>query len=118
MKHDLARDLVQRYVIYTEPPHKVVDIADMFLVGFWCKKGFKQPFTIMDLTLEGCNALAHNWSLVWPIMDFLHADWARPASVNNTLVIFDGDELPFILKNGPVFLDEAIDLVPYARVEL
>ena len=114
MKHDLVRDLVQRYVIYTEPPHKVVDIADMFLVGFQCKKGFKQPFAVVDLTnmaqlLEGCNALAHNWSLAWPIVDFLHADWARLASVDNTLVIFEGDKLPFIVKNGPVFLDEAID---------
>ncbi len=121
MKHDLARDLVQRYVIYTELPHKVIDIADMYLVGFWCKKGFKQPLAVVDLTdmaqlLEDCNALVHNWSLAWPIVDFLHADWVHLASVDNTLVISDGYELPFIVKNRLVFLDEVIDLVPYAHV--
>ncbi len=50
MEHDGARDLVQRYVIYTEPPHKVRDIADVFLVESGRKKGFKQPFAIVDLT--------------------------------------------------------------------
>ncbi len=51
-------------------------------------------------------------------MDFLHADRARIASVDDTLVIFDGHKLPFIVKNGPVFLDEAINLVSYACVEV
>jgi hypothetical protein len=121
--HDGACDLVQRYVIYTELPCEVGNIAYVFLVGFWCKKGFKLPFSIMHLTdvaqlLEGCNTPAHNWSLTWSIVDFLHADLARIASVNDTLIIFDGEELPFIIKNGPVFLDEAIDLVLYACVEV
>ncbi len=66
--HDGVRDLVRRYVIYTEPPHKFGDIADVFLVGFWCKKGFKLPFFDVHLTdvaqlFVGCNTPAHNWSL-------------------------------------------------------
>ena len=51
-------------------------------------------------------------------MDLLNADWARRTSVNDTLVIFDGDELPFIVENGPVFLDEAINFISHIYVEM
>ena len=44
-------------------------------------------------------------------MDLLDADWARIASVNDALVILDGNKLSSIVKNGPVFLDQLIDLV-------
>ncbi len=51
-------------------------------------------------------------------MDFLNADWARCTSFDDALVIFDGDELPFIVENGPVFLDEAIDLILHIYVKM
>ena len=57
------------------------------------------------------NAFSHNRSLARSVLDFLNADWARHTSVDDTLVIFDGDELPFIVKNGPVFLDEVINFM-------
>ncbi len=51
-------------------------------------------------------------------MDLLDADWACIASVDDALVILDGKELSSIVKNGPVFLDQSIDLVLDARVEV
>ncbi len=55
---------------------------------------------------------------MWSILDFLNADWARRTSVDDTLVIFDGDELPLIVENGPVFLDEAINFILHTCVEM
>jgi hypothetical protein len=51
-------------------------------------------------------------------LDFLHADWAHFSCVDDTLVIFDGDKLPFIVKKGSVFLDESINMVLHALVEM
>ena len=51
-------------------------------------------------------------------MDFLNADWACRTSVDDALVIFDGDELPFIVENRPVFLDEAINFILHTYVEM
>ena len=49
---------------------------------------------------------------------FLNADWARRTSVDDTLVIFDGDELPFIVEIGPVFLDEVINFILHTCVKM
>ncbi len=44
-------------------------------------------------------------------MDLFNADRAHSASVNNALVILDRDKLSFIVKNGPIFLEQSIDLL-------
>lgn len=118
-----ACDLVQRDVVDTEPPHEVGNIADMFLVGFRRKKSLEHPFAVVHLTdvtqfCEGRNTFAHNRSLAWSILYLFNADGASRTSVDDTLVILDGDELPFIVENQPVFLDKAIDLILHTRVEM
>ncbi len=95
----------------------------MFLVGFRCEKSLEHPFAVVHLTdvtqfHESRNAFSHNRSLAWSVLDFLNADWARCTSVDDTLVIFDGNELPFIVENRPVFLDEAINFILHTRVEM
>jgi len=51
-------------------------------------------------------------------LDLLNANWARRTSVDDTLVIFDGDELPFIVENRPVFLDKAINFILHIYVKM
>ncbi len=110
------RDLVQRNIINAKLPYKVSNIADVFLIGFWRKEGFKLPLAVMHLTdvanfFQCHNTLAHNMSLVRPVVDLFNADRAHSASVNNAPVILDGDKLSFIDKNGPIFLEQSIDLL-------
>jgi hypothetical protein len=111
-----ARDLVQQNIINAKLPYKVSNIADVFLMGFWCKEGFQLPLAIVHLTdvanfLQHHDTLAHNRSLARPIVDLFNADGAHSASVDNALVILDGDKLSFIVKNGPIFLEQLIDLL-------
>jgi hypothetical protein len=118
-----ARDLVQWNVINEKSPYKVSDIAGVFLMGFWCKEGFKLPLAVVHLTdvanLFQCrNTLAHNRSLACPIVDLFNADRVRSASVDNALVILDGDTLSFIVKNRPIFLEQLIDLLLNTRGEV
>ena len=73
---------IERNIIDAEAPHKIVDVADMLLVWLRRKKGFEQPFTVMDLTdvthfLERSDALAHDWNFARTIVDFLDGDWTR-----------------------------------------
>ncbi len=74
------------------------------------------PFAVVHLmdvaNLFQCrNALVHNRSFVRAVVDFFYADRARTASVNDALVILDGNELSFIVKNRPVFLEQTVDLL-------
>jgi hypothetical protein len=111
-----VRDLVQRNIIEAKLPYKVSNIADVFLMGFWCKEGFKLPLAVVHLMdvanfFQRRNTLAHNRSLARPVVDLFNADTVRSASVNNALVILDGDKLSFIVKNEPIFLEQLIDLL-------
>ena len=64
------------------------------------------------------DTLAHNWYLAWAIVDLLDADGMGVASVDDTLVVLDGNELSFVVKNGPIALDEAIHLIPDSAIEV
>ncbi len=96
--------------------YKVSNIADVFLMVFWRKEGFKLLLPIVHLTdvanFFQCRfTLAHNRSLAVPIVDLFNTDRARSASVDNALVILDGSKLSFIVENGPIFLEQSIDLL-------
>ncbi len=121
--YDGARDLVQRNIINAKSPYKVSNISDVFLMGFWRKEGFKLPLAVVHLTdvanfFQRRNTLAHNRSLVRLVVDLFNADRACSASVDNALVILDGDKLSFIVKNGPIFLEQLIDLLLNTRGEV
>jgi hypothetical protein len=65
----------------------------------------------MDVTnfLEGSNAFTHNWHLARTIVDFLNGNRMHRASVDGARVVPDWNELPFIVKYRPIFLDDMID---------
>ncbi len=41
---------IQWNVVDTEAPNKVINVFNMFLVGFWCKEGLEQPAPVHDLS--------------------------------------------------------------------
>ena len=120
---DNASHRVQRLVVYTEAPDKFVDVADMFLMRFGGQNALKKPAPVVNLRdvahlLEASDCLAHDREFLGAISNILDGDGRCITSVDDALVIFDGDELPFIVKNRPVFLDEAINLILHTRVEM
>jgi hypothetical protein len=89
-----ACDLIEQNIIDTEAPNKVVDVADMLLMGLRGKECFEEPFAIMNLVnvrelCKVCHALPHDGRLSGTIVDFLYADGASRTSVNDTLVVLD-----------------------------
>ncbi len=69
-------DLIERDVIDAKSPDKVINIGDMFLMGFWGKESLELPLAVMDLAnvtkrFKGGNAFAHDWNLPWTIMYLL-----------------------------------------------
>ena len=91
-------DLIEQDVIDTEALNKVVNVADMLLMGVGGKECFEEPFAVMNLAdvsklCKGCNSLPHDGSLLGTIVDFLDADGASRTSFNDTLVVLDRDKL-------------------------
>jgi hypothetical protein len=107
-------DLIERDVIDTKLPDKVFDVGDMFLMRFWGKEGLELPFVVMDLVnvvkhFEGGDARMHDRNLPWAIMNLLDRNGSCVTCIDDTAVILDRDELAFVIKDRPVFLNEAVD---------
>ena len=86
----------------------------MFLVRFWGKEGLELPFTVMDLAnvakrFEGRDSLTHDRNLPWAVMNLLDRNGSCVTCINDTAVILDRDKLAFVVKDRPVFLNEAVD---------
>ena len=86
----------------------------MFLMRFRGKEGLELPFAVMDLVnvakqFEGGDTLAHDRNLPWAVMNLLDRNESCFTCINDTAVILDRDELAFVLKDRPVFLNEAVD---------
>ena len=47
---DHSGDHIQRDIIHTKSPDKILDVGNMFLMWLGGKKGFKKPTAIVDLT--------------------------------------------------------------------
>ena len=110
-----ACDLVKRDEINTESPNEVLDVGDVLLMRFWCEQGFEEPGSIMDLAnvaelFEFSNAITHDGDFTRAVVDLPDGDWSGIASINDTLVIFDGDEQALIVEHRPILLDEGEDL--------
>ncbi len=86
----------------------------MFLVGLRRKEGLEQPFNAVDLPdvtqfFERSDALAHDWSFAWTIVDFLDGNGMCGASINRTGVVTNRDELALIIKHRPILLNKVVD---------
>ena len=117
------RDLIQRNIINTKPPHEVVDVADVFLMRFWGQECLEEPFAVVDLTdvaklCKGRNALAHNRDLAWSVMDLLNTDGAGTTRVNDALVVLDRKKQAFVIKDRPIAFNEAEDLGADGAVQM
>ena len=64
------------------------------------------------------DALPHDWDLAGAIVNFLDGDGLRQPGVDVASIILNGDELPFIVENAPIFLNKTIDLVADRRQEM
>jgi hypothetical protein len=107
-------DLIKRDVIDAKSPDEVLNIGDMFLMGFRGEESLELPLAIMDLAnvtklFKGGDAFAHDWDLPWTIMYLLDRDGFCCARINDTAVVLDRDKLAFVVKDRPVFLNEAVD---------
>ncbi len=116
-------DLIERDVIDAKSPDKVINIGDMFLMGFRGKESLELPLTVMDLAnvtkrFKGGNAFAHDWNLPLTIMYLLEGDGSCCTRINDTAVVLDRDKLAFVVKDRPVFLNEAIDCCLERWVEM
>ena len=107
-------DLIERDVIYAESPDEVVDVGDMFLMRFRGKESLELPLAVVDLAnvaecFECGNAFAHDRNLPWPVMNLLDRNGSCCTCIDYTAVVLDRDELAFVVKDRPVFLNEAVD---------
>ena len=106
--------MIKRDVIYAKSPDEVINVGDMFLMRFRGKESFELPLAVMDLAnmtelFEGGDALAHDRNLTWSVMNFLDRNGSCCTRVDDTAVVLDRDELAFVVKDRPVFLNEAVD---------
>ncbi len=95
-------DLIERDVIDAKSPDEVINIGDMFLMGFWGKESLELPLAVMDLAnvtkhFKGSDAFAHDWNLPWTIMYLLDRDGSCCTRINDTAVVLDRDELAFVV---------------------
>ena len=111
---DYSCDLIERDVIDAKSPDEVFDVGDMFLMRFWGRENLELPLAIMDLVnvakcFEGGDAFAHDRILLWAIMNLLDRNGSCCTCIDDTAVVLDRDELAFVVKDRPVFLNEAVD---------
>ena len=107
-------DLIERDVIYAKSPDEVFNVGDMFLMRFRGKESLELPLAVVDLAnvaecFECGNAFAHDRNLPWPVMNLLDRNGSCCTCIDDTAVVLDRDELAFVVKDRPVFLNEAVD---------
>jgi hypothetical protein len=113
--------LIEMDVVDAKSPDEVLDICDMFLMRFWGKDSLELPFAVMDLAnvtklFKGGDAFAHDGNLPWTVMNLLDCNGCT--RIDDTAVVFDWDELAFVVKDRPVFLNEAVDCCLERWVEM
>ena len=86
----------------------------MFLMRFWGKESLELPLAVMDLAnvtklFKGGDAFVHDGNLPWTVMNLLDCNGSCCTRIDDTAVVFDQDELAFVVKDRPTFLNEAVD---------
>jgi hypothetical protein len=97
-------------------PDKVIDMANVLMMGFGCKDSLEEPPPVMNLAdvtsfLKGGNGLAHDWNFFWAVLYLLNRNRGSVAGINNTFVVFDQEEYPVIVKNCPILLYQCMNAV-------
>jgi len=111
---DYLCDLIERDVIDAKSPDEVFDVGDMFLMRFRGRESLELPLAVMDLVnvakcFKGGDAFAHDRNLPWAIMNLLDRNGSCCTCIDDTAVAFDRNESAFVVKDRPVFLNEAVD---------
>jgi hypothetical protein len=110
-------------VIDAEVPDKLVDVTYVLLMWFRNKKSLEEPMSIMDLPYvayfcQGSNGIPHDGCFLWLIDDFLDGNRLCIPNINDTFVVLDGDRNAFVVEDGPIFLDDGIDLITYLGLKM
>ncbi len=116
-------DLIERDEVDAKSLDKIPDVGDSFLMRFWGKEGLELPLAFVDLTnltklFKGGDAFAHDRNLPWTVMNLLDRDGSGIAGIDDAAVVLDRDKLAFIVKDRPVFLNEAVDRCSKRRVKM
>ena len=59
--------------------------------------------------LKGGNTFQHDWYFLLAIANLLNGNGGSTSSVNNTLVVSDGDKSTTLNKNAAVFFDQGCE---------
>ena len=104
-------DLIQRDIVDTKAPDKIVNVLDMLLVELGGEESFKRPLIIMDWAnlshlLKGSDTRLHDWYFPLAIVNLLSGYGGSTSSVDNALIVSDGDKSTMLIKHTPVFFDQ------------
>jgi hypothetical protein len=88
----------------------------VLLVWLRGQESFEEPPTVVDLAnlaklCKQRDTLAHDGNFAWFIVDLLDADGVSINCVDQAGVVFNWDELPLVIKNGPVLLQQLINFI-------
>ena len=118
-----AGDLIQRNIVGPKAPDEIFYVLDVFLMGLGGKDGLKQPLAIMDLEnlshlLEGSDTLHHDWYFLLAVANLLNSNGGSSSSVENTLMVLDGDKSTMLIKHTPEFLDRGCETCALLRLQV
>ncbi len=116
-------DLIERDEFDVKSPDEIPNVGDVFLMRFWGKQDLELLLAFMNLMnminlFKGGNAFAHDRNLPWTVMNLLGHNGSGVAGINDAAVVLDRDKLAFIVKDRPVFLNEAVDRHSKRRVKM
>ena len=116
-------DQVERDVINTKPPDKVIDIPNVLLVRLGGKDSLEKPSPVMNLAgitdfFKGQNGLLHNWNLLWAVLNLFYCNRVDITGVDNTLVIPNWNPYPALIKHAPVFLHKVSKRKLSGRIQM
>ena len=92
-------------------------------MGLGGKDGLKQPLAIMDLEnlshlLEGSDTLHHDWYFLLAVANLLNSNGGSSSSVENTLMVLDGDKSTMLIKHTPEVLDRGCETCALLRLQV
>jgi hypothetical protein len=68
--------------------------------------------------LEGSNGSPNDRNLPGPIEYLLDSYGLCVPSINDTLVVLDWDKDTLVIENGPILLDDHVDLITYCGFQM
>jgi hypothetical protein len=116
-------DQVQQHVVHAEPPHEIVDVTDVFLVGLGGKNGLEEPSANLDLSnmahfLKCQYGPAHDWNFFWSLVNLLRSNGRGIASTNDAFVVANQNKDAVLVKDRPVLDHKCVNLVTQCLVKM